>query len=251
LPGRLEGFQRQAANDMAHPADTAPPGRGGSFAPAIAGLVGNLGLTPEQAEGLCAPGEALDQYEPRQAIAAGASDRAHLIVSGWACEMRVLASDRRQIFAFLMPGDLSIPPANRSRPAFAVMALTALECRTLGEPTSSNAFVLKTALGAARRRNEALRYDALLRMGHLTALTRTVHLLLELHRRMLTNGTARGDTFDLPLTQGQMADALGLSLVQLHRSLAILRRQSLIRQDVQTLTLLRPERLELLVADYE
>jgi CRP-like cAMP-binding protein len=220
------------------------------FAPAIAGLVGNLGLTPEQADVLCAPGAPLDHYEARQQVPAATLPRPQLIVSGWACELRVLVDGRRQIFSFLMPGDLSIPPASGRRPSFTLVALTPLNCRALREPKPPAAPVLAAALHEARRRNETLRYDALLRMGHLTALERTVHLLLELHKRMLINGTAFGDSFDLPITQGQMGDALGLSLVQVHRTLKALRRQLLIRLEDHTFTLLRPERLELLAAGH-
>jgi hypothetical protein len=220
------------------------------FAPVLAGLVGNLGLTPAQAGGLCAPGSPLDHYEARQQVPATASARGQLIVSGWACEMRVLVDGRRQIFSFLMPGDLSIPPAGGRRPPFALMALTPLNCRALREPKPPEAPILAAALTAGRRLNETLRYDALLRMGHLTALERTVHLLLELRNRMLINGTACGDSFDLPITQGQLGDALGLSLVQVHRTLKALRRQALIRLEDQRFTLLQRERLELLAAGY-
>jgi CRP-like cAMP-binding protein len=233
---------------MPRKGDTTKSRRGRLFAPAIASLVGNLGLTPGEANDLCTTRSRLERYAPGEQVLARSSPGARLIVSGWACELRVLFDGRRQIFSFLMPGDISVSPLARRRAAFALMALTPIQCLELRELDARVAPILAAGLRARDRLNEILRYDALLRVGKLTAVERTVHLLLELHNRMLINGMAAGNSFHLPITQAQLADALGLSLMHVNRTLKTLRRQALIRLESGAVTLLQPERLALLAS---
>jgi CRP-like cAMP-binding protein len=227
---------------MSGSSDTTGPGTSGLFAPAIASLVGNLGLTTEDATRLCAMGESPAAYAAGEQIPFAARGGAGLIVSGWACEMRLLFDGRRQIFSFLMPGDLSLAPNFQSRP-FALVALTPVRCLRLPAPDEEERPELTGVFYAVRRLNEARRFDALLRIGQLTASERTIHLLLEIRNRMVLNGTASGDSFNLPITQKQLADALGLSLVHVNRTLKALRRQALLSLRSGTVTLLQPSRL--------
>lgn len=56
-------------------------------------------------------------------------------------------------------------------------------------------------------------------------------------------GLANGAAFDLPLTQEQLADALGLTSVHVNRVLKRLRDEGLMELRNRTITLLNPERL--------
>jgi CRP-like cAMP-binding protein len=66
------------------------------------------------------------------------------------------------------------------------------------------------------------------RLGRQTAYERMAHLLLELHARLTEIGEARGDSFNLPVKQEVLADALGLSLVHVNRTLQQMRRDRLV-----------------------
>jgi CRP-like cAMP-binding protein len=219
-------------------------GMGRLFEPAIAGLTQNLALSRDEAVALCQGGQPLGLWSPGADIGTTAiAGGARLILSGWACELRVLPDGRRQIFDFLMPGDISLPPRSSHKRAFVLIALTAVRCLRLAETEDGGSPVISRAMRAVRRQNEARRFNALLRVGQLTAAERTINLLLELRGRMLANGTAQGDSFCLPITQQQMADALGLSLAHVNRTLTALRRQSLLSLDCGTVILLQPARL--------
>lgn len=150
-----------------------------------------------------------------------------VIVSGWACETRILADGRRQIFSFLLPGDVVdlSRTTNLCRRSF--MSLTRLEIveaevLVAAEPGDSEA-VAASLQKAAARTDERL-FDHMVRIGRLTAKERVLNLLLELHDRLLAVGMVKDDTFRLPLTQEVFADALGLSIVHINRTLQQLRR---------------------------
>lgn len=148
-----------------------------------------------------------------------------LIVSGWACDLRILPDGRRQIFSFLLPGDIMDMRGNTNIGTRAVMALTRLEV------VSATADIPGGDSEAARQwraddlhRQELRVYDQLTRMGRLSAKERVIHLLLELWERLERVGMVNGDSFKVPLTQEVLADALGLSVVHINRTLKELRR---------------------------
>lgn len=157
-----------------------------------------------------------------------------LIVSGWGCRMRVLADGRRQIFNFLIPGDfICLSSRADSTATLTTAALTALTTTAAGALTAVLQAGLQTPSGLAaalldaERAEENMLFDHLVRLGQLTAYERTAHLLLELQERMSAAGL--GDhRFPLPLTQELLADALGLSLVHVNRTLKQLRRDRLL-----------------------
>lgn len=167
-------------------------------------------------------------------VAEGQSERrARFIVSGWASRQRVLPDGRRQIFAFLLPGDGLNLGARPAPPALtSVVATTPLEtvdAEPLVEAArSGRAPGLLRAFAAADRLDQAKLLDHVVRLGRRTAYERVAHFLLELQDRMETVGLGDSQRFPLPLTQEVLADALGLSIVHVNRTLQQLRRERLI-----------------------
>jgi CRP-like cAMP-binding protein len=76
------------------------------------------------------------------------------------------------------------------------------------------------------------------------AYMRVAHLLCEQFARMEAVGLTNGDSCALPLTQGQIGDALGLSDVHVNRTLQELREEKLLRLEKGTLTILDRDGLE-------
>lgn len=169
-----------------------------------------------------------------------------IIVSGWACDLRILPDGRRQIFSFLLPGDTIEARDAGGVGSRGVIALTRLEVvdsgRQLAADTEHRDMLLGALSSAALRREERL-YDHLVRMGRLTAKERVIHLLLELRERLDRVGLVEGETFKIPLTQEIFADSLGLSVVHISRTLKLLRREGSVCVSSGSVTIRDPKRL--------
>jgi CRP-like cAMP-binding protein len=88
------------------------------------------------------------------------------------------------------------------------------------------------------------------RMARQTALGRMAHLICEMEARCAVVGLADDEGFDLPLSQGQLADCLGLSAVHANRTLMELRRLELVEWRGARVRILDRERLEA-VAEFD
>ena len=138
------------------------------------------------------------------------------ILAGWVAESVSLEDGRRQIIGLRLPGDRLAPPGEGVETAFLTAGRTAVMS---GPPVGPALEDLLLAEEHARLR------QLVVRLGRCSAHERTAHLLLELHERLLRIGLAAGDGFHLPLTQEVLADALGLSIVHVNRTLQQLRRE--------------------------
>jgi CRP-like cAMP-binding protein len=76
------------------------------------------------------------------------------------------------------------------------------------------------------------------------ARSRVGHLICELAARLEVVGLLEGASFYLPFTQQNIADACGLSVVHVNRTIQELRQLRLIEWERRTLTLLRRKELE-------
>ena len=181
--------------------------------------------------------------------AEGAAIGPRLIVSGWACRLRYLPDGRRQIVSLLLPGDtFGLPLQPEVAALSALAALTPLETMNVrplaaalqsGTPQHAS---LARAFAEASIAEEARFLDQMVRLGRMTAYERTAHLLLELGDRSAAAGLG-DDRFPLPLTQEMMADALGLSVVHVNRTVQQLRRDRMIVLKSGRVELLDFERL--------
>ena len=74
-------------------------------------------------------------------------------------------------------------------------------------------------------------------VGQRSAQQRIAHLFLEMHARLDAIGLVDGDAYELPLTQTSLAEALGLSLVHMNKSLQVLRQTGLVATRHRTIIL--------------
>ena len=91
---------------------------------------------------------------------------------------------------------------------------------------------------------EARLLDLVVQLGQQSSLERTAHLLLELHHRLDRAGLVRNERFHLPLAQHQLGAALGLSHIQMHRTLQTLRSRGLLVLNGREATLPHVDELE-------
>lgn len=162
------------------------------------------------------------------------STPARYLVSGWAARIRWLADGRRQIVSFILPGDaLGVSRRPQPRSQCTVVALTPVQTvdgqavlRALDDPEHHEALIAAVALAAAL--DEAWMIEQIVRLGRLTAYERLAHLLLELRARLMMTGLSSFSQMPFPLTQEALADASGLSIVHVNRTIQQLRRDNLI-----------------------
>lgn len=156
-----------------------------------------------------------------------------VVLKGFACRYTHPANGRRQILSFPVPGDLGdVDFALYGHPDAALATLTA--CRVAEIPSD----VLRDLVQKRPRVGQALRIDKfvaeagtrewLISLGSRTASQRVAHLLVELWKRLDAVGRAEHDGCDLPITQADLADAMGLSAVHINRALQTLRARRLI-----------------------
>lgn len=86
--------------------------------------------------------------------------------------------------------------------------------------------------------------DRITSIGRTTAVSRLAALILQLHARVLRNRTAAGNSFHVPLTQGDLGDLTGMTSVHVNRSLGEMRRQNVVNWTQGIVTIIDQKRLQ-------
>lgn len=174
----------------------------------------------------------------------GSNGEARFLVSGWASLQRLLADGRRQIFSFLLPGDLinrtRLRTIGRSTQVLALTPVETVDATPVLDAASRGREGLRAALIAVDAVENRRLLDHIVRLGRQTAYERVGHLLLELHHRLSLAKLTDDRSFPLPLTQETLADALGLSNVHVNRVLQQLRREGMLELRSGRATLPKP-----------
>jgi CRP-like cAMP-binding protein len=169
-------------------------------------------------------------------------DGVRLFLSGWACRHKSLEDGRRQIVSFILPGDTcdahiylmsamdhfitTLTPVT-----YAELDGTAFERLMSVDRSVADAFHCETLASLAMQR------EMVINLGRRAALERIAHMICELFERLRVVGLVDGNSFMLPVTQTDLADAAGLSTVHLNRTLQQMRAAGLIFLRERTLTI--------------
>ncbi|WP_159349768.1 Crp/Fnr family transcriptional regulator [Roseomonas harenae] len=166
----------------------------------------------------------------------------NLILSGWACRYKHLEDGRRQIIAFFLPGDLCdnhvfvLREMDHSVGTLTPVTFAQIPRRRIDEITLEYPRVTQ-ALWWESLVNTAIQREWTVSLGQRDALERMAHLLCELFLRLRSVGLTQENRCELPLTQSELADAMGLSTVHVNRTLQELRAANLIVLKGRTLTI--------------
>jgi CRP-like cAMP-binding protein len=166
-----------------------------------------------------------------------------MVLDGMVYRSKIAANGRRQIISFHMPGDMvdlhtvlfkvADHTIEAVRNAVIVLVPHDAILRTAEEvPALARAFWYDTLLDASIQR------EALLNIGRRDARSRTAHLFCELAVRMKRIGLVSDEnSFELPLTQADIADALGVTPIHTNRVLARFRTQGLLSYSGRSVTI--------------
>lgn len=171
----------------------------------------------------------------------------HLILEGFACRYKVTTDGKRHIMAYLIPGDFCdlhvfiLKTMDHSIGTLSPCKVVKLSRTQVLELMQSRA--ITQAMWWATLVDEATLREWLVNIGARSAEQRIAHLLCELLLRLRSVGLANGDAYELPITQTELADTMGLSNVHANRMLQRLRAEKLITFNGKRLVILDPERL--------
>lgn len=173
----------------------------------------------------------------------------YLILSGWACRYKQLEDGRRQIIGYFLPGDFCdlrifiLKSMDHSIATVTPVQFAEIPRETILDMTD-NGSRLARALWWSALVAEAVEREWIVNLGQRTAFERMGHLLCELFTRQRAIGLTTGSRCELPLTQTELAETIGLSAVHVNRTLQELRAQGLILLQGKILTMLDLPRLE-------
>lgn len=161
-------------------------------------------------------------------------DYVNVVVSGWVAKYKILGDGQRQIMGLMLPGDLCDLHAFVLKAMdHSLAALGAAEVAMLPRREIAAIFETRPTLTAAlwwsSLQNEAILREWITSLGRRNAYKRAAHLFYELHMRLSVAGVGSDEAgFDFPMTQTDLSDALGLSVVHVNRVLQRLREDGLI-----------------------
>ena len=170
------------------------------------------------------------------------------VYSGWAFRFRLLPDGRRQILTFFLPGDLvGVHSLDHSAVQSTVQAvndvtLCAFDAIRFRSAASEDPQALRK-FEEERRKRVQFMDELIIDLGRRSAQERIVRLILEFYIREKARNAVDSDSFEFPLRQEHLADALGLTVVHVSRTLASLRAQKLISLTRNVLTILDLPRL--------
>ena len=170
-------------------------------------------------------------------------ERVILLLAGWAYRYKVLHDGSRQILAYLLPGDLCdahvfiLDKMDHSIGLLSDATVASIPRETMMDVTKS-APAIARALWWSAMVDEAISRHWLINIGRRDAYDRIAHLFCELWERVARVGLVIDDAFDLPLTQEQLGDSLGLTAVHTNRILQRMRGEGLITFKGKRLTIL-------------
>jgi CRP-like cAMP-binding protein len=221
----------------------------------IAHLQAIEGLSDDERRQIAALPSTLRQVSDGEILLRQGEDasRCVFVVSGFLYQARIVG-DRSQILAFHVPGNM---------PCLHTLLVSPMDADLVGLGPSLVGYVahsqLKQLLDGSIHLTRAFWRETLIdaaisrqwiaRLGAQAALPKVAHLICELAARLEVVGLVKNRRFQMPMTQRHVADACGLSIVHVNRTIQELRGRRLIAWEGSEIELLQPDELRAL-ADF-
>jgi len=216
------------------------------FAPMLARLQQWRTLAEEDREALLALPFRVITLRPQEYLVREGDRPNHscLMVSGFSIRHKVAGNGGRQIFSIHMKGELAdLQNSMLGTADHNLQALTQVEAALIPVEAVQDIAFSRPAVG------RAMWYETLveasifrewtLNVGRRDARSRTAHLLCEFALRLELAGLGERCDYALPMTQEQLADALGLTSVHTNRTLMTLAREGYIVRNHRSLRIIK------------
>ncbi|QND52251.1 Crp/Fnr family transcriptional regulator [Phyllobacterium sp. 628] len=171
-----------------------------------------------------------------------------LLLDGFAARYKLVDDGRRQITSLHISGDfvdlhafplklmdhgiVALTPCH-----VALVKYSDLKHITETSPHLTRLFWLDTLIDGAIHR------EWIVAMGRKSKKAHIAHLICELYVRLHVVRRTKGQSFDFPLTQAELADVIGISLVHVNKTIQSLRKENLLTWTNHTITILDWDRL--------
>jgi len=170
------------------------------------------------------------------------SDMLALVIDGLIARYRTRSDGKRQYLSFHMSGDL--PDAQAlflERRDFALCSIGKARVGMIGREELFELIKVRPSIGFAIWQgtliDAAIVRATIANLGTRPGRTRMAHFFCELYYRARSAGIAKQGSCRLPFHQGQLGDALAMSLVTVNRTLQTLRRTGAIQFRNGTMTI--------------
>nr|WP_283101687.1 Crp/Fnr family transcriptional regulator [Halomonas populi] len=156
--------------------------------------------------------------------------------SGWAFSFRHLENGSRQILEIYLPGDIIglSEFAFHKRLSGVEMIEDGVICRFPHErllELFQASHTLTSVVFAVASRHQVMLTERLVNLARRSARERLANFLLEMYLRVNQLEPEAGNHFNLPLSQEQLADIMGLSPVHVSRTFSALSEANLVHRD--------------------
>ncbi len=195
-------------------------------------------LQPDDRHALLSLPHTLRTYDPSAYLVreGDAPEQCAVLLSGFAFRQKLTGQGMRQIVSMHIPGDaldfqhlfLDIADHNvqtLTRADVATIPRTALRNLARSRSAIGNAIFVSTLVEGSISR------EWVLNVGRRDARSRLAHLLCEFAVRTDVLGLSGGQGYELPMSQEQLGDALGLTAVHVNRTIKSLEADGLISRN--------------------
>jgi CRP-like cAMP-binding protein len=172
-----------------------------------------------------------------------------LLLEGWLARSKDLSGGERQFTELHVPGDFAdLHGFTLKRLEHDVMSLC--ECKIAVVPHEQLLRLTEKFPRLGRiywfctNMDAAIQRELTLSLGQRSAISRMAHLFCELYVRLDVVGRARDNGYEFPLTQRELSECLGLTVVHANRTLQELRRRGLVKLENRHLKILDRRGLE-------
>lgn len=213
-------------------------------------------LTAEDREAICSLPITIREVQPPSYLVRDGETptRCAFLVEGFSYRQKITRDGSRQIVSVQVPGDfIDLQHVLLKHADHNVQALTVAQIAEI--PIPALAKLMREHPNIA----EALWIDALIEasifrewvvnVGRRDARTRLAHLLCEFSVRLHAVGLAADGEYEIPMTQEQLGDALGLTPVHVNRVLRALEKDDLIQRSKRRVSVKHWDKLRA-VADF-
>lgn len=166
----------------------------------------------------------------------------YLLLEGWTASSITFPDGTRQLIKIHMPGDmLGMPSLALRQTADSIVALTPIAVGFVSPAALGRLFERNPRLAALlfliSQEERTMLIDRVASLGASDARGRLAALLLQIRSRVLRSNPYAEQTFEFPLSQGDVADLIGVTAVHLNRIIQGLRSAELMSWGLHRVTL--------------